>query len=154
MHASRYSWDAWDLWAVLPKGYGCGFAAQKLTQFKEDIMDSLQAFTMGEANKGKALMVFDWVKAAKRIQEVRPTIAGAGLQGDWNWTGGAIYQDGQPVPIENTYTYLASTWAIPELSLDGNAESCYIMEGETEWGSGTYWPEEALAILALPPREE
>jgi len=110
-------------------------------------MDSLQAFAMGKANKGKSLMVFDWVKAAQRIREVQPNQAGAGLQGDWEYTGGWIYQGGKPVPTDETHTYLASTWATPELQLDGVKEDCYIMQEETEWESGTYWPEVALVTL-------
>ena len=110
-------------------------------------MDSLQAFAMGEANKGKPLMIFDWVKAAQRIKDTKPKVAGAGLQSDWEYTGGEIYTGGLPVPSAETYTYLASTWAIPELELDGAKEDCYVMQGETEWDSGTYWPRQALAIL-------
>lgn len=112
-------------------------------------MDSLAAFAMGQANRGKEQMVFDWEKAARLIKERQPAEAGAGLSGDWEWTGGPIFKDGAPVPREDTYTFLASTWATPELDLDGEMIDCFRMQSQTPgWDSGTYWPPEALAILA------
>ncbi len=109
-------------------------------------MDTLKAFAMGDANRGKELMVFDWDKAAKRIAKVRPEIASAGLRGDWEWTGGVIYRDENPVRDE--CTYLASTWATPELEMDGDVEPCYRMQSEVpHWGSDTKWPDSALKIL-------
>lgn len=109
-------------------------------------MNIIQAFTNGEANRGKELMVFDWNKAAEMIKETKPLTASAGLKGDWEWTGGEIYSDGN---IEtNSYTYLASTWAVPELELEGIRYECYKMEKETDnWNSDTKWPESALNIL-------
>ena len=106
------------------------------------------AFAIGEANRGKELMVFDWDKAAQLIRETNPQMASAGLKSDWEYTGGPIYCEGQPVPEDDTYTYLASTWATPELDMDGNVMDCYKMQSETpDWDSDTYWPESALKIL-------
>lgn len=111
-------------------------------------MDTMTAFAMGQANRGKPLKVFDWNKAAALIRERKPTIASAGLAEDWNWTGGDIYRDGEPVPKEDTYTYLASTWATPELDLDGETVDCFLMQEETDgWDAETYWPHSALAEL-------
>ena len=109
-------------------------------------MNTLSAFAMGAANRGKELMVFDWDKAARIIKERSPEYVEAGLCGDWEWTGGCIYEDGHPV---TTYsTYLASTWAVPELDIDGEVISCYRMQSEVPgWGAKTKWPESALAIL-------
>jgi len=57
-----------------------------------------------------------------------------------------IYRDGKPIKSEDTF--LASTWATPELEMDGNVESCYRMESETPgWSYDTNWPESALNIL-------
>jgi len=112
---------------------------------KENIKTEM-AFIMGEANRGKEMMVFDWNRAAMRITEEHPKSASAGLRDDWEWTGGEIYRDGKP--IKNESTYLASTWATPELEMDGNIEPCYRMESEAPgWNSGTKWPESALNIL-------
>ena len=109
-------------------------------------MNTLMAFAKGQANRGKELMVFDWDKAAKRIAEVHPETASAGLKSDWEWTGGEIYRNGEPVTDE--YTYLASTWATPELEMDGEVEPCYRMQSEVpEWDSDTKWPYSALKIL-------
>lgn len=110
----------------------------------------MSAFAMAQAAqaRGAKLMVFDWHKAATLIKERKPSTASAGLAGDWGYTGGEIFRNGKPVPKEDTYTFLASTWATPELDLDGDVVSCYIMKDENpEWGSDTYWPESALAIL-------
>lgn len=109
-------------------------------------MDSLCAFAIGEANRGKKLMVFDWDKAAELIKASGYKDAEAGLESDWEWTGGTIFEDGEPEL--NCYTYLASTWAIPQLDIDGEVVECYKMQSQTDgWDSGTKWPESALEIL-------
>lgn len=109
-------------------------------------MNTLAAFVNGEANRGKPMMVFDWDKAARRIKEEGATEASAGLSGDWEYTGGSILEGGKP-DLES-YTYLASTWATPELEINGSREDCYRIESEVpEWGSSTKWPESALALL-------
>jgi hypothetical protein len=97
--------------------------------------------------RGDVGRVFDWDKAARRIVETGAQNASAGLQSDWSSTGGEIWRDGKPVPQEDTYTYLASMWATPELDIDGNVESCFVNADQTEWDSGTYWPASALAII-------
>lgn len=120
-------------------------------------MDSIRAFAMGAAAAGNELKVFDWEKAARLIAERKPIEASAGLAGDWEWTGGDIWAGGAPVPPNRTYTFLASTWATPELDLDGDVIDCFRMQSETPgWDSGTYWPPEALAIVgaALPSSTE
>ena len=101
------------------------------------------AFAVGHKHR-----VFDWHKAAHRIKEVNPQEAGAGLQDDWEWTGGPIFKDGEPVPKENTYTYLSSNHAAPELELDGKLEECWIYQEDSPgWIADTYWPQSALDIL-------
>lgn len=114
-------------------------------------MDTLSAMMMGFANGGKELMVFDWEEAARRIKASGARSASAGLRGDWEYTGGPILEGGKPVPQDDTYVFLASTWATPELRLDGGEpEECYRMQSATPggaWGSDTYWPQEALQIL-------
>jgi hypothetical protein len=109
-------------------------------------MDSMLAFAMGEAYRGHELMVFDWDKAARIIKERKPETAEAGLRGDWEWTGGIIYEDGKPVTDD--YTFLSSTWAVPELRVDDEVIECYRMESEVPgWDSETKWPDSALKIL-------
>lgn len=111
-------------------------------------MDSISAFAMGQANRHKELMVFDWDTAARRIRDTNTKNARAGLSSDWEWTGDTIFQDGNPVKRSDTYTYLASTWAKPELCLDGEITDCFIMKKDSPgWDSGTYWPLSALEIL-------
>jgi hypothetical protein len=99
-------------------------------------------------NQGNERKVFDWDKAAKLIKKTNPSKASAGLSGDWEWTGGPICINGSPVNADDTYTYLASTWATPELEMDGIVCDCFKMESETDgWDAGTYWPASALEIL-------
>lgn len=113
-------------------------------------MDTMSAFLMGEANRGKEQMVFDWDKAAQLIKDKKASEASAGLSGDWEYTGGPILSDGIPVPDEDTYVYLASTWATPQLEIDGERLDCYKMKSETDgWDSSTYWPESARQILGV-----
>lgn len=109
-------------------------------------MDSLSAYAMGQATKGKERMIFDWEKAARLIVEAGARTASAGLSGDWEWTGGSILIDGKPA---DDYTYLASTWATPELAIDdGPVIDCYRMKSDVPgWNEHTQWPPEAMAIL-------
>lgn len=103
------------------------------------------------------MMIFDWDKAAKLIRERKPQRASAGLRGDWEYTGGIIFEDGKPVM--DYYTYLASTWATPELIMDGDIVECYRMNHEVPgWNHATKWPKSALDILnadgpLTPPNE-
>ena len=115
-------------------------------------MDTLSAFIMGDLNRGKEMMVFDWEKAARLIRERKPKCASAGLRSDWEYTGGKIYEDGKPVMDD--YTYLASTWAVPEIDIDGEVIDCYRMENEVPgWSAKTKWPKSALDILSAEEME-
>lgn len=109
-------------------------------------MDNFSAFAMGAANQGKPVKVFDWIKAAKLIKESGAKTASAGLSGDWEYTGGNIFEDGKP--NREDYTYLASTWAIPELELDDETIDCWIYQKDSpNWNSDTKWPKEAIEII-------
>lgn len=111
-------------------------------------MNTAQAFLLGELNRHKEEMVFDWDEAARLIRESSATKASAGLRGDWEWTGGDILTDGKPTPQEDTYVFLMSTWAIPELELNGERIECWRPRKDTPgWDAGTYWPQSALDIL-------
>lgn len=112
-------------------------------------MDTFSAFARGYANRDKPQKCFDWIKAAQLIKEHRPREASAGLIEDWEWTGGPIYRDGKIIPREETYVYLASTWATPTLIMDGEEYECYFIEGEQPYNHDThnYWIEEARQIV-------
>lgn len=110
-------------------------------------MDTLKAFAMGLQHRNDPARVFDWDRAAELIRRHKPMVAGAGLSRDWEWTGGDIWREGAPVPREETYTFLASTWATPLLDMDGEAQDCWCWEEGSGWDAGTYWPESALAIV-------
>ena len=52
------------------------------------------------------------------------------------------------------YTYLASTWAVPELDMDGDIVECFRMGHEVPgWNSKTKWPKSALDILSAEEME-
>ena len=110
-------------------------------------MNSMAAFARGEASRSKELKVFDWDKAAQIIKDRGAKNASAGLSEDWDWTGGSILVDGR-IP-KDAYTFLASTWATPELQIeDEDVIDCYKMKSETpDWGSDTFWPDSAKEIL-------
>lgn len=105
--------------------------------------------------QGKSMMTFDWDKAAEiiknRFKEHKDLVAEAGLQGDWNYTGGEIFNDGKPT--NENYTYLSSNWAIPTLILswDGIEQEeieCFTNESE-RFHSDSKWDDEALKILGI-----
>lgn len=109
-------------------------------------MKTSLAFLRGQANRGKEMMVFDWIKAAQIIKELQPQEASAGLEEDWEWTSGRIFVDGKP--YTDDYTFLASTWGTPQLLLDGKLFDCYVMKSEAgDWNAYTQWPRIALDIL-------
>lgn len=118
-------------------------------------MDTARTFMLGEANRGKEQMVFDWDKAAQIIKEKKPEIASAGLAGDWEYTGGMIWCNDKP--YTDDYLYLASTWATPQICIDGYYIDCYKMASETpKWGAHTIWPDSSIKIVngvvdQLPP---
>ena len=109
-------------------------------------MDTFAAYGRSLAAKGEPFMVFDWDKAARLIAERRPREASAGLSGDWEYTGGAIYRDG--TIDRESYTYLSSNWAHPELDMDGDVVECWRFERDTPgWDAHTKWPDSAVAIV-------
>lgn len=108
-------------------------------------MDTATAISFGIANRGRPERVFDWNKAARIIRERRPRAAYAGLAEDLADTFSVLYVDGEP--LEDMGGYLASTWATPQLYLDGDSVDCWPWEHETEWDADTRWPESALNIL-------
>lgn len=115
-------------------------------------MDTATAFALGAAHRNSPSRVFDWIKAATLIRESLekyPNVeASAGLAGDWEYTGGEIFRNGKPVPEKDTYTYLCSTWATPELCIDGQYLDCWVWEKDSPgWDAETYWPQEALEII-------
>lgn len=111
-------------------------------------MDSMAAFAMGQAARaaGNKMMVFDWEKAAAILKERGAVDASAGLLGDYGYTEGRILAGGEP-DLED-YTFLSSLWAQPMLIIGSEEIECWRFEDDSGWGSGTKWPDSALAILA------
>lgn len=121
-------------------------------------LDGFNPNGQGQINRklGKCQMAFDWDKAAEiikeKLKEHPDLIAEAGLQGDWNYTGGKIFLDGKPTI--NSYTYLSSNWATPTLILhwDGREQEeikCFIAGEENRFNSDSKWDEKSLEILGI-----
>lgn len=109
----------------------------------------------GAINRNNPVKAFDWDKAAAKIKELLPSYpnltAEAGLQGDWDYTGGIIFEDGKP--NSESYTYLASTWAIPTLIITADGEEliempCYTNKSK-RFNSESKWDKASLKILGL-----
>ena len=116
-------------------------------------MDTMSAFARGKASRGQPMMVFDWAKAARLIVEAGCKEASAGLASDWEYTGGAIYEEGKPVTSEERSTYLASSWAHPQICIgdrhgDGELQECWVLAADTDgWHEHTFWPPLSLSII-------
>jgi len=111
-------------------------------------MDTLGAFAMGMANRGKELRVFDWEKAATIIKERNMKEAYAGLLEDWDWENGQILHEGVPTIKGNASVFLASTWATPVLLIGNEFIPCFRIQSKTPgWDHQTFWPREAREIL-------
>ena len=53
-------------------------------------------------------------------------------------------------PVMDSYTYLASAWATPQIEIDGIAYDCFVPRSESNgWDSDTKWPQSALGILMV-----
>lgn len=122
-----------------------------------------EGFLGQEAKIGRALgnsmMAFDWDKAAKiiknNLKNHKDLIAEAGLQKDWEHTGGEIFNNGKPTTQD--YTYLSSNWATPTLILswDGIEQDeleCFTDETE-RFNSGSKWDNQSLQILGIKLNE-
>jgi hypothetical protein len=105
------------------------------------------------AEKGAIFKAFDWDKAAEIIKnkfKLYPDLlAEAGLQGDWNYTSGTIFKEGEPVI--GSYKYLCSNWAIPTLILSWDDEEqeeidCWV-EANERFHSDSDWDQISLDIL-------
>lgn len=104
--------------------------------------------------KGAKMMVFDWDKAAAIIKTFaahKDLICEAGLQGDWGYTGGIIFENGKPT--NDSYTYLNSNWAKPTLILEWDGEEkealdCFTIK-KTRFTSSSKWDEKSLKILGI-----
>lgn len=114
----------------------------------------LEGFTSLKGLNNNPFKTFDWDKAAKIISQKLKyfpnLMAEAGLQGDWDYTGGVIFELGKPVM--DTYTFLTSNWAVPTLILswDGKPRyeiECYVLEKESRFNSDSKWDKTSLKNL-------
>lgn len=112
------------------------------------MINSLRNRSLYQPNFYNDKMVFDWDKAAYLIRKYNVKYALAGLSGDWGNTGDYIFKDGKPLSKEDTYVYLSSKWAAPELRIALGHFDCFKSKSKTPgWDSDTFWPDSSLAIL-------
>lgn len=129
---------------------------------KQSELSFIDGFLLGPINveiakaKGSVHKTFDWDKAAQiikdKFQEHSDLVAEAGLQRDWDYTGGVIFADGKPT-VES-YTYLSSNWAIPSLILswedkEQEETECYIAQEGSRFDCKSKWDETSLKILGI-----
>lgn len=107
-------------------------------------------------NSGNQHLTFNWDMAAEIIRKYlvdHPDLtAEAGLQGDWSYTGGEIFENGRPT--NDSYTYLSSNWAIPTLILSWGGEdqeeiNCSVIESESRFSSDSKWDDDSLKLLGI-----
>lgn len=121
---------------------------------KKSELSFADGFTSFRSNNDNPQKKFDWNKAAeiikKHLVEHPDLVAEAGLQGDWNYTGGVIFENGKPT--NEHYTYLSSNWAMPTLIIEWDGEKqvevdCYTEEDK--YDAHSKWDDESLTILEL-----
>lgn len=125
---------------------------------KQSILSFADGFTDGRGQRaklaGKPMMTFDWDAAAQIIKDEvtkhPDLVAEAGLQGDWAYTGGIIFQKG--FATNEHYTYLSSNWAQPTLILSWDRSEqkeipCCIKEEDSRFESDSKWDDISLQIL-------
>jgi hypothetical protein len=141
-----------DVYMSTFKGSSTGLIKGEVDEWLKSINQQIEEHNRQEEAKlpppDPAKMVFDWVKAARLIKETGAEWAMAGLSGDWDHTGGFIFENDKPVSKKNTYTFLASDWATPTLILPDGEHPCWRPGKEVKrWGAETYWPPSARRIL-------
>lgn len=111
--------------------------------------DVLAQSLLNKCNKPKS---FDWLTAAKIIKARFAEDSGirveAGLCDDWAYTGGCIFENGEP--NVDDYTYLSSTWATPAMIItmsNGDEIEIPCFESEGKYHSDSKWPEESLNVI-------
>lgn len=121
---------------------------------KRSELGFIEGFFSQRSKNENPQKAFDWDKAANIIKDCfkkhPDLIAEAGLQGDWNYTGGEIFRDGKPT--NEDYTFLSSNWAVPTLILnwDGCEQEeieCY--KEDSKFRSDSKWDDKSLKILGL-----
>ncbi len=125
---------------------------------KKSELSFSEGFTTSRSNNKNPQMAFDWYVAAEKIKEAfkkhPDLVSEAGLQGDWDYTGGEIFIDGKPT--NEPYTYLSSNWAKPTLILRWEGEEqeeieCFIVN--STFDADSKWDIESLKILGISLEE-
>lgn len=123
---------------------------------KRSELSFMEGFTSGRGNNNNPQKAFDWDKAANiikdKLKEHPDLEAEAGLQGDWDYTGGVIFENSKPT--NEHHTYLSSNWAIPTLILiwDGVEQEeieCYVIKSESRFDAHSEWDDTSLSILGI-----
>lgn len=99
-------------------------------------------------SQNQPMMIFDWRKAAKIINEQKPSYASAKIAGD-DETETSIFANGKAIIYYGRPSFACSHWGEPALCIDGEEIPCYTYEaGETD--EEEVWPLYALKTLRAP----
>lgn len=140
--------------------YRNGAVTKTIKNMKLTEMTFAEGFLGLYSNNDNPHRAFDWDKAAEIIKEqyklYPDLIAEAGLQRDWRYTAGVIFENGKPT--NESYTYLASNWATPTLILTVDGDEileieCSIIQDGSRFNSKSSWDEQSLRVLGIPLEE-
>lgn len=133
-----------------------GLSSLKFKSKMRESMSFAEGF-LGPKNSGTGNRTFDWDLAAEIIKKAFAEDAGisveAGLQTDWSFTAGTIFENGKPT--NESYTYLGSSWACPSLIIsfsDGKEQEiqCFKSDGaDNRFNEKSKWDETSLETLGL-----
>lgn len=93
-------------------------------------------------SQNRPMMIFDWQKAAKIINERKPSYASAKIDGD-DETETSIFANGKAIIFNGRPGFVCSHWGEPTLCIDGEEIPCYTYEADEE----EVWPLYALKTL-------
>lgn len=96
-------------------------------------------------SQNQPMMIFDWRKAAKIINERKPSYASAKIDGD-DETETNIFANGRAIIYYGRPSFACSHWGEPTLCIDGEEIPCYTYEADEE----EVWPLYALKTLRAP----
>ena len=97
-------------------------------------MDTMLAFAKAEEarSNGSKMKYYDYKKAIRRINKVKPKVASLGMSEDMDWTEETVYENGKWLIDLSEEPKIAgikgSIWATPVLVMDGKEEKCFIKE--------------------------
>ncbi len=110
----------------------------------------IEGFLIGDLHRNKELKVFDWDKFTEYLltQDEFPDSIKIGLNGDFDFTSTQAISNKKINEIPSVQMWLSSTHCIPCFAINDNiCYECWIVESETDYNMGTFWPEHCIVKL-------